>query len=82
MIIEKREGDGVAAYYTTVKQFEELMRVLDADLYEHDLVEAIENVQLDIEEHMKLTEALTQESKPTTRPSYLELENGKPTFVF
>ena len=82
LIIEKREGDGVVAYYTTVKQFEELMRVLDADLYEHDLVEAIENIQLDIEEHMKLTEALTQESKPSTRPSYLELENGKPTFVF
>ena len=77
MIVEKREGDGVVAYYTTKKQLEELFRSLDPEVYEHDLLEALENVRDDIEDSMELTESLTAEKKPSNRQSYLELENGK-----
>merc|ERR1712150_22418 len=76
MIIEKREGDGVVAYYTTKKQLEELFRSLDPEVYEHDLLEALENVRDDIEDSMELTESLTAEKKPSNRQSYLELENA------
>ena len=77
LIIEKRDGNDVVAYYSTVKQLEEVMHVLDDATYEHDLVEAIENIQTEIEEQMKLTESLTLDKKTSSRPSYLELENGK-----
>ena len=77
LIIERRDGEGIVAYYTTVKQLEEMMQVMDAEHYEHDLMEAIENSLEDIQEQMRLTELITKEKKPTNRPSYIELENGK-----
>merc|ERR1712223_1336327 len=76
LIVEKRDGDGVIAYYTTAKQLEELINSLDSKLYEHDLVESIESIRDNIEENMKLTESITLEKKPQNRQSYIELENA------
>ena len=76
LIVEKRDGDGIIAYYTTAKQLEELINSLDSKLYEHDLVESIESIRDNIEENMKLTESITLEKKPQNRQSYIELENA------
>merc|ERR1712226_1651030 len=75
LIVEKRDGDGIIAYYTTAKQLEELINSIDPKNYEHDLSEAIHDIRDDIEENMKLTESITKEKKPVNRQSYLELEN-------
>merc|ERR1711997_138662 len=77
LIVEKSDGDGVIAYYTTCKQLEEVLNSIDPKNFEHDLYESIINVRGDIEEHMNLTESITKDKKPINRQSYLELENGK-----
>ena len=77
LIVEKRDGDGVIAYYTTCKQLEEVLNSIDPKNFEHDLYESIINVRGEIEEHMNLTESITKDKKPINRQSYLELENGK-----
>merc|ERR1712038_793863 len=76
LIIEKRDGDGIIAYYTTAKQLEEVLNSIDPKNFEHDLYESIINVRGDIEEHMNLTESITKDKKPINRQSYLELENA------
>ena len=77
LIVEKRDGDGIIAYYTTRKQLEELLHAIDSKNYEHDLSEAIHNIRDDMEDNMKLTESITKDKKPVNRQSYLELEDGK-----
>ena len=77
LIVEKRDGDGIIAYYTTRKQLEEVLHAIDSKHYEHDLSEAIHNIRDDMEDYMKLTESITKDKKPINRQSYLELEDGK-----
>ena len=81
LIIEKKDGDGIVAYYTTLKQFEEMLEAIDTKVYEHDLMETIESIREEIIENMKLTESLTADKKPTNRQSYIELENGEILFI-
>ncbi len=69
--------DGSVAYYSTPKQLEELIYSLDAELYESDLCETIEDNRHEIERQMRITENLTNNKKANFRKSYLELENGK-----
>ena len=66
--------EGGCCYFSTKEQLEELLQVLDPILYERELVEGIMNVRADLEEHMAITLKLTQETKPSYKQSYLELD--------
>ena len=76
VVVESLEGRATH-YYSSTKQFEELMEALDGDHYEEELVENINNVRDEIESHLQVTETLTNDLKPGYRKSYLDLENGK-----
>ena len=69
--------DETTRYYTSIKQFEELLAALDPDVYENELMTALTDLREEIEAHMYVTESITNEKKPGFRKSYLELENGK-----
>ena len=69
--------DGSVLYYTSLKQFEELLAALDPVIFEAELFEKIGEVREDIEAHMTVTENLTNQKKPSHRKTYIELENGK-----
>ena len=66
-------GGGVA-YYSSREQLEEVLEALDAGLYERELVAALEERRGELEEHMDITERLTELAKGSRR-SYLEMEN-------
>ena len=68
--------EGGCCYFSTKEQLEELLQVLDPILYERELVEGINSVRADLEEHMAITLKLTRENKPSYKQSYLELDNN------
>ena len=74
IIVECR--DGSVLYYTTVRQFEELLAALDPVIFEAELFEKFGEVREDIEACMSVTENLTKAKSPGYRKTYLELENG------
>ena len=67
MPMEIQPEETSTTWYTTVNQFEVLLKAIDTKKYERELMEAIENIRDEITENMKLTEALTAEKKPTNR---------------
>lgn len=72
--MEELEGDG--CYYSTKEQLEEVIECLDRVLFERDLIEKLEEIQEEIEQHMEITLRLTQQHRGVLRRSYLEMENN------
>ena len=68
--------EGGCSYYSTKEQLVELLEVLDPILYERDLVEGIESIREDLEQHMEITLKLTQEFKPANKNSYIQMDNN------
>lgn len=75
LVVEKT--DGSISYYSTVKQLEELSEVLDDDLYERDLWGAMENIRLEMERQMDITEEMTASKRANSKKTYFEVENGE-----
>lgn len=50
---------------------------MDDNLYEKELWEGMEEVRLEMEQHMEITEELTRKRKAGSKKSYFEIENGK-----
>lgn len=71
---ESEQGD--TWYYTTVLQFEELLKVLDADDMESALCREIQEYKDEVIRQMELTEKLTNQLKGNKK-TYLDAENGK-----
>lgn len=82
LVIELAKGGGVAYYYSTVKQLEELSEVLDDEIYEKELWEAMEFSRVEMERQMDITERITNSKKAASRKSYFELENGNKFIYF
>ncbi len=77
LVVEMAEEGKDIRYYSTVKQLEELSEVLDDELYERDLWEAMELIRVDMERHMDVTEAITNRKKMPSKKSYFEVVDGK-----
>ena len=69
------EGDSEVWYYSSKVQLNELIRSLDNEHWERDLVRAIVEMKDDIIRQMALTEALTHELKGHKR-AVLDIESG------
>lgn len=67
---------GEVWYYTTVLQFEELLKVLDANEMESTLCRELQEYKDEIVRQMELTEKLTNQLKGNKK-TYLDAENGK-----
>merc|ERR1719370_2512372 len=52
------------------------MDALDPQSFERELVKALEERRGEMEEHMEITERLTEQAKGGSRKSYLEMENA------
>ena len=55
---------------------EEVIQALDKHLYEHDLLESLNSVKEELEQHMEITLKLTEQMKPASKTSYLEVDNN------
>ena len=64
-------------YYSTVPQLRELLRSLDGEKYERDLVQMIEEMREEIDRQMQLTEQLTK-AVQAGRRSVIDVLNGTP----
>ncbi|KAL0842047.1 hypothetical protein ABMA28_014249 [Loxostege sticticalis] len=73
IFVEAENGD--VWYYTTSRQLEELLNILDADEMETPLVRELLEMKQEIVRQMDITERLTNQSKGN-RKSYLEVENA------
>jgi len=51
--------------------------VLDDDVYEKDLWERMEEIRIEMERQMDLTEEITNKKKAPSKKSYFEIVNGK-----
>jgi len=69
------EGENEVWYYSSRVQLDELVRTLDPDHWERDLVRAILEVKEDIVRQMALTEELTRELKGHKK-AVLDMEAG------
>jgi len=76
---ESEDGSGVW-YYSTVPQLNELLRCLDGDRYERDLVFMMGEMRDEIDRQMQLTEQLTK-AVQAGRKSVIEVMNGR-FFIF
>lgn len=77
LFIETEDGTETW-YYSTLPQFENVFKKLDGGFFEKELVKELENAREQIEKHMQITEALTNELKGSKK-SYLEVENERLT---
>jgi nucleosome-remodeling factor subunit BPTF len=75
LVVEKVDGN--VNYYSTVKQLEELSEVLDDEVYEKELWESMEDIRIEMERQMDITEEITNKRKSSSKKSYFEVENGK-----
>lgn len=68
-------------YFSTEKQFEELMKVLEArgDRWEQQLIATLHERKEEIRQHMRMTKLLTSERKGE-RVSFLSLLDGTLAF--
>jgi len=62
-------------YYSTSRQLDELLLVLDAETYEHDLVQVIVEMREEIDKQMAVTEQLTK-AVQAGRKSVIDVLNG------
>ena len=76
LVVEHANGKGLS-YYSTVKQLEELSEVLDDELYERDLWESMEEIRVEMERQMDITEAITNRKKMPSKKSYFEVVDGE-----
>ncbi|KAK9882651.1 hypothetical protein WA026_022517 [Henosepilachna vigintioctopunctata] len=67
--------NGEIWYYSTVQQFEELMKLLDAKDMEVSLCRELNDFKEEIKRQMELTEKLTNQYKGN-RKTYLDVENA------
>ena len=74
LFVQGREGD--AWYYSTRAQLTELLEVLDGELYEKQVYDAIISQREDLEEKMDITEKLTSEKNVGNRRSYFDMDNN------
>lgn len=71
----RENEDGEVWYYTTASQFDELMKVLDANDMEATLCRELQEYRDEIVRQMELTEKLTNQFKGNKK-TYLDAENG------
>lgn len=67
---------GEVWYYTTLAQFEQLLKCLDPNEMEVSLNRELQDYKEEIMRQMEITEKLTNQYK-ANKKSYLETENGK-----
>ncbi|CRK99537.1 CLUMA_CG012856, isoform A [Clunio marinus] len=75
LFIETEDGSEVW-YFTTMKQFENVIKKLDSNFFEKQLCKIMEEYKEEIVRQMKLTETLTDSLKGNKK-SYLEVEHEK-----
>lgn len=76
LILFSESEQGEVWYYTTVLQFEELLKMLDANDMESVLCRELQEYKDEIIRQMELTEKLTNQFKGNKK-TYLDSENGK-----
>ncbi|KAL1380068.1 hypothetical protein pipiens_014471, partial [Culex pipiens pipiens] len=77
IFVETEEGDNPEVwYYSTVKQFEYLMTLLDPDEYEAQLWKELDERRDEIIRQMTITENITNQQKGGKK-SYIEVDNQR-----